>query len=705
MAIIGDSFTPLHAFAGSNGQMTPVSIRPFTSLELEKDEEVQSWLVQTSETLADYYSPYRRLYKDNISMYVGGMVGDEVVWDGSNLRYRSKPKVQTNILRPIIEAHVARLTSTRASVSVLPVHSNEYNDLAAAKNAEAAIKMSFDQQKIDQVFENAGRMMLVCGSAYVLTEWDHNIGSPLPQVEKGIPVMDDNGKPRIDEDGRPIMIHPPIRTGDVAYRLLRPDQVISQPVSQGRDPDWVIIVEMEDVYKVREQFPTLAHEIHPSSDGMSQYGVSKKTEKQTLVFRIFHRATPALPHGRYVVSTKDTILENTDLPYPTLNKYGELPISRVHDMEIPGYDQPLPLTVMEAGKPYQNLNARIQHNILRNLSMAAPKWVVNSTSGVRPSHLNNASTIVQYKGAVPPQLTTAKTTANEVFNYRNELNNEMQVVTGASHALNAPPPNTRAAAMLEHQEQQEFQRAEPLIKHMNNFQAQIARVAVSIMADYYSDSDERVIKLAGHGSAGHFMRLQASDLLGPFDVRFERSSALPDGKQGRLNEAARLFQLGLISPEQYKQVIGFSGDPELASAETKAFEKQLLENDLMIRGQPVEAPQEWEDHVEHLKALYPIVQSVEFTEFPTEIQEAIKLHALAHEMLAWQRAQVSLVYALKVTEHVPWLFFSALPEAFPVQAGQASTPAESIAAERLTTPGLIQPSSGVNPGPENPELV
>lgn len=705
MPIQGNYFSGDHGFLPGDGDM-PASVEPFTGIDIHDEDAIKNWMTQTLEQLSDYYGPYHRLQKDNIAMYVGDTLSNDTIWNGQTLARSAKGGQKTNLLRPIIETHVARLSSSRADVSVLPMHSSEYHDLAAARNAEEALRMSFNDRKVDQKFEDSARCMLVSGLAYMLVEWDNDIGPALPQLEEGIAAIGEDGEQVVDEDGKPVYIKPNIRLGDVNYRLLRPDQVYEQPSEWGHNTDWVIIVEMVDVYRLRDRYPTMADKIKCGDAGMIR-GMHKRVEKMTPVYTIYHRSTPALPHGRMITMTPDVILENMDLPYPTLNKYGKLPVARLHDMNVPGYDMPLPLTVMESGKPYQTLHNRINNNILRNLSLQTPKWIVNSAAGVRLSHLNNMSNIVQYKGDIgmAPRLDSPRTTPAEVFNYRETLGSEMQVVTGASHILNVPPPNTRAASMLEHQEEQEFKRAEPLIKHYNNFQAEVAQIALAIMADRYDEYDERMVKLTAHGSSAKFLRLKTADLVGPYDVKFERTSALPQSKQGRLNEAFRLFSAGLIDEAQYKKVIGYNADPELASAETKAYEKQLLENDLMIRGHDVQPPLEHEDHVEHLRALYPLLQSIEFAEMPPDIKAKIVSHGMAHEMWAWKRAQVSQVYALKVLKYVQWILFTSLPEAMPVGMGNPGTPLENVVTDRLTTPGAIPSGGDVVPSPDNTEAV
>lgn len=695
-------------FPSNGGATTPISLKPFTDVDLDDPDSIREWILDTSQELSSYYAPWRRLFKDNIQMYVGGSQTESVSWLGESSIRQSVSSPKASLIRPIIESHLSRLTSSRAHVSVLPVKGGDFESLSAAKNASDAIESLFEERKMTVVGEKVARTMLVCGSAYAVVEWDNDIGPRLPEVEEGIPIFDDKGEVQLDEEGKPIMIKGAIRAGDVNIRPLRPDQVLEQPSEWGRAKDWIITMELWDVYKLRERFPTVATEIHPT-ESPADFGenllLNKSVEKQTLVFTLYHRATPSFPNGKHIICTADTILENSDLMFPTLNEYGLIPVVRLCDMEVPGYALPLPLTVMEAGKPYQNLYNKLASNIHKNLSLQTPKWMVPQASGVRASDLDNSANVVIFRGQAP-ELKSPATTSPEIYNYRNEIINEMQIATGSSHMLNVPPPNTRAATMLDHQEEQEFRRAEPLIRHMNDFLADVAKICLAVMADKYADIDERVVKLMGNKGAGAFMRMKTRDLVGPFDVRFERTSALPESKQGRLNEAARLFSLGMLSADQYKTVIGYNADPELADANTKAFEKQLLETEKMIRGMEVQPPVQHEDHVQHLKALYPVLQSAEFAVYPGNIQQQIVSHIMAHEMFAWQRAQVSMTYAMKVAEHVQFCCFTELPKALPVAMGNPATPLDGTIQQRLASAPMPQ-SSGViePPGPGNPAAV
>lgn len=701
-------------FDNGSGAHTPISIKPLTPNVVSDEEDALSWIKETADKLGDYYTAYRRLYRDNISVYVGdkivgdSLAGSQAIWNNDTLiRNPSPGRKDLNVIQPVVEAHLARLTSSRASISVLPVHTNEFHDLQAAKTSERMIDQSFEMNVMSDKFELSGRQSLICGHSYMLVEWNNQIGPPLSTISEPILMLDDDGEPLKDDEGNDIIVHPNTRMGDVDYKVLRPDQVMEQPGKRWEDKNWIFTLELKDVYETQLEYPSVADEIKAGGGGTRQDTWIRKQaqelEHQVLVITVYHKATRVFPNGWKLVATPDVLLESEEFDFPTLNSYGMLPIARLDDTCVPGYELPLPMSVMEAGKGYSETFNRVDKVLRKDLSLSVPKWITHKLSGVNYQQLNTASSVVSFKGNVAPQLVRPSSTSGDFFAYRNGLLQEMKQNTGASHVFNSPPSNTRATTMLEHQEEQEFLRAEPLIRHMNDFMAHVAKIGLAFMADRYSENEERVLKLMGSTGPSAYIRLETSDLMGPYDIKFERTSALPESKQGRINAALAMFDNGLIDKNQFMKAINYASDPDFMTAETKAYEKQLLENDLMNRGQQIEPPLEHEDHVEHLKALYPVIESIEFAEMPDEIKSQYIVHCMTHEMFAWRRAQISFKYAIKVADQVQWKFFSALPAAIPVSVDNPAAPAgDEVLKERAVTPGI---SKAQEPGPDNPSAV
>ena len=192
-----------YTFGAGDGVPINFELRPLSAVNLDDSDEVLGWVKETSENLVDYYSAYRDLYYDNMMLYLGIEKKDDwVSWTyGSDLTdYRKRSRTSNfNLIQPIVESFVSRLSSSRSSVSVLPQHSNEYKDLAAAKTATSLIEQSFRANKADRLFESAARTMLVTGAAYVAIEWDDNAGPLKPEAmassQRAIQKVDEQGNP------------------------------------------------------------------------------------------------------------------------------------------------------------------------------------------------------------------------------------------------------------------------------------------------------------------------------------------------------------------------------------------------------------------------------------------------------------------------------------------------------------------------------
>jgi hypothetical protein len=623
-------------------------------IDLENESEILGWFQRATVSLSEYYASWFSMCQENVSVYTSLSPYDQYVsWAGDiPIAINKERNSKTNYIAPIVETHISRLTSTRARISVLPVHSSEYSDKAAAKTSEQVIKTIFHDRHIEPLLERVVRHTLVCGSGYLLIKWDPEIGPPSLSQDDGVE-----------------------RSGDVNYKFLNYTEIMQEPVPLDK-MDWFIEIERINTERLKEKYPDKENELqsdtwNPFLQGDDMTVVGYNHDKATTVLKLYHRSTNKLQDGLLISATKNTILEVGNLPYPSLNAARKLPICRFDDIIPPGMSLPIPLTILEAAKGPQAQINQLNKTINRNITVSAPKWVVKRGS-VTLEHLNNAAAVLQYRGDREPKLTTASTVPRELFDYRNILVNDIHRNTGAfKQSFGEAAPNTRAGVMLEFHEEQEFKRAEPLIKRYNDFIENIADITLKIASDYYLENDERKVKILADKTGGPFKRFKIADLQGSFDILIERTSALPDSKEGKLRWIVQLSQLfpDKFDWEQVKKSLDFASDKDLKTSETEAYELQMLENEVLIQGMPAQAPMEYQDHISHLHALYPLMDSVEFAETPDAIKKNTLNHARAHEMLAWKKAITNPAYAAKlmVMPEFPKVFVT-LPSIMPISA-------------------------------------
>lgn len=613
------------------GSLIP-KIKSIQDVDLNNEGEIVNWFQEAAVSLSEFYSSWYSMCRENISFYTGQTPFDQYLsWAGDIPIAVAKDKSsKTNYVAAIVETHVARLTSSRAAITVTPVHSNEYRDKSAAKTSEQVIKTIFRDRKLDEKAEKVVRHTLVCGSGYLLIEWDPKAGP-------------------LGEDGTPL--------GDVNYKILNFNEIMCEPAPL-EEMDWFIEIDRVSTERLNEQYPGIGLEPdtwNPFIQGDDSTLVGFNHDEATTVLTLRHKAVPNLPQGLKIRVTRNNLLEIGEMDCEILAQKGKLPLCRLDDVVPPGMILPIPLTILEAAKGPQAQVNQLNKIINRNITVSAPKWVVRRGS-VSLEHLNNAAGILQYRGEREPRLLTASSVPSEIFKYRETLLNDIHQTTGAfKQSFGSSAPNTRAGVMLEFHEEQEFKRAEPLIKRYNNFIADVADITLAYAACYYSDEDERTVKVMGDRTGGAFRRFQAADLTGTYDIKIERSSALPDSKEGKLRWITQLATLfpGKFDWEQVKKALDFGSDKDLVTSETAAYELQCLENDLIYQGINIKAPETYQDHLSHLKALYPLIDSIEFAELPVDVKKKFLDHARAHEMMAWQRGMTNPMYAQQITVNLP----------------------------------------------------
>lgn len=631
-------------------------MKSIQDVDLSSDTKILDWVKTTVEALSHFYGSWYRMCCENVSVYTGGVNFDgSLPWAGESASFLQRGQhTKTNYIGPIVETQLSRLVSSRAAISVIPVHSSEYSDKSAAKTSEQVIKTIFRDRNVDDLLENTIRHMLVCGSAYIQTTWDSELGFKKP-------------------DGK--------SSGDVNYKMLNFNQIMLEP-TDWESTNWFFSIERFGCEELKRLFPEKAAKI--SQDNWNPYlfveqqnPFLENSNEAVTVLTLHHRASDVLPEGLIVKCTRDCILSVDTIPFPTLNSQRKLPLSKVADIIPPGFMLPVPLTILETAKGSQHLVNQLNKVISRDIQVSAPKWLVQKGT-VSIEHLNNQAGIIQYRGSREPKLAAQSTVRPELFEYRRLLIDAIRENTGSfRQSFGDSAPNTRAGIMLEFHEEQEFKRSEPLIKKVNNFIVDLAQKTLAIAADFYKEDEDRKIKVTGEKFGGPFRNFDTADLTGSYDIIIERSNALPESKEGRLRWITTLNEMfpGKFDWEQVKKALDFSSDKDLRTAETAAFELQCLENDLLFRGEPAKEPAEYEDHITHLKALYPVIDSLEFAEAPEEIKQAFLAHTSAHEMFAWKTAMTNPVLADRVLtlKQFPKVFVS-LPSVMPISGNSPVPP-------------------------------
>jgi hypothetical protein len=447
------------------------------------------------------------------------------------------------------------------------------------------------------------------------------------------------------------------------------------------------------------------------------------SRREVYVYTFWHKSSQGIEKGRKIVFTDDVILENTELPY----SHGELPCIRFTDVEYPG--ELRGKSFYESIKSLTGTYNNLTNLIVRNLVLVShPKWMVPAGS-VALDRLGNDVTVVQYKGPVEPKLAVAQTTPPEVYNFRQQLKEEFQQISGVfGVSRGEPPAGVKAGIALQFLSEQESERYNELVLKWNDVIKQGAKMTLAVAGDYYDEDDKRMIRVLGKNDGWMTKFFNTAYLAKSYDVRVQNSSALPKSVAARTQT---LLDLNAQFPDQFtgEQVIDMLDlaqsdkfiDMAAQSVRTAEAENERLQE---LKGEMVErlTPEEYENHLMHWRVHTKFMQSYAFKyTMPPEVKKAFQEHVMMHEYFMDAQAAKNPAFAAELAKlpmfpmiYVPPAMMPKVPAplaqfqsqgmpANPLVGGEAQAPVNQqqatppVAAQDGRTPSVGKQAGGPPP--------
>lgn len=712
----------------SDGHDGKKSEKPIWTLDLNNkgnEDKVLDWLNAEFNYLKEENKERLSEIKKNIAIFKGIQYNSQEARSSNRDREETRPnqtsKIVINHLYDLTMQKVSRLVKYKPDVSIIPAN-DEFKDKVASKETKAlwdylSYKEAFDSKAGEGVLQK-----YITGEHYLWITWDFDKGPLHPDYKKAmereekVPLLDDNGNQKKDHNGKPLFIEQEVMIGDVCLDVVLATDVFLQKKRKLDDVEYAFRVKCKSTEELRQDYPDKASKIKSEKNGY-WYNVDKLEEEkltnETLVVEFWHKHTKYLNRGRKIVFTKDTILENDICPY----SHGQLPFKRLCDIEIPGelYGRSFYTNGKHIAGQINNLTTMA----VRNQTMVAhPKWFVPTSANVNVASLGNDITIVRYHGNQPPVLAQANPTPSEVFNFRRELKEDLQQVTGIfGVSRGEPPPGIKSGVALQFLNEQENERQNQEVAKYNEYVSGVAKMVLSVCADYYDESDQRTLMVLGRNSEWASMKLDPKSLVRPFDIRVQNSTALPQSKAARVQYLMDLKKEfpGMISDEQFLDMLDFGQAEKFVDQATAAVRAAEAENDDMINGKEVEAPEGYEMLVQHWKVHIKEIQTRGYkVNTPPEIKQKFADHILATEYLMVEAGKKNPQYMqmLSTLPQFP-MFFESETQVIAQQLlspgpvgglppqGQEGMP-EAIQNEALSqpvVPNLAPVGEGLQPAP------
>lgn len=640
---------------------------------------------------------------------------------------RKYNKIAVNHLRDFTEARVSRLTKFRPAFAVVP-GTNEYEDKIDARVAEKVVRAKWDEEHVEELIIKWLRSSDVQGESYLFTLWNpykgprHPLAKDLP-VDLPVEDQDAEGEESLNTSNMTLkpLTAGAIRTGDIEYKIFQATNVYLQNKKRWEDVDWIMPFERVPTADLKLMYPNADGDIKADKIEIEYQEDPMQTGQmmeEATVYYLFYRPTLALPKGRKVFFTKSAVLLNEDYDFTSDELPGELPCVRFCSDEIPGklrgqslYRHLKPLN--------DHLNTLTTMIVRQQILCAHPKWMVPWGS-VKPENLGNDITMVQFKGPVPPSLAAFNPTAAELFKFRGDLKDDLQQLSGVfGTSRGEPPAGIKAGVALQFLSEQENERFNLQVVRYQAAIRELVRKTLLVIANKYEDGDDRILKTVGSwtGMDEEVINFKVAQLRKKFNIRIQNSSSLPDSKAARIQNILDLADRypDRFNADQVLDMMGMAAEQKFIDQSTLAINAAESENERLLAmniGDPIDgymneidviAPVEYENHVEHWRCHFKVLQEQRFKYLPQEIQQRLIDHITAHEMFMIQKSMESNSFAQQVSAlpQFPLFFKVQAPTELTADLDQQSLQAASMAAAQPAGIGGASAPSSLQPQPSS----
>lgn len=643
-------------------QVEDKDFRPLYAIDYKKDDEILKYLTDCLSSLQVLNESRMQNQVTNIQFYKG----IHTLANNSNIRtsdYDNQPITMENrfVMNHILELthqKQSRLMKFAPNLSVTPWN-NEYALKLGARLGKKIVDSTFYVHDIDSILAELTLEAAICGESFLFVEWDKYAGDKDPDVAKAKARQAKGLAAKfIADDGKEIKLSEIETIGDHKYDHPLPFLVLHEPRTRWRDVNYIFKGTVKHIDQIRAENHDLSEEkiktlLLKSQDNAKDAASAAPWGKFVIEWEFYHRKHRFVPEGWYAKFYNGILVTHGKLPYT----HGELPVARFTD-----YDDP---TNAHGRSFYEDLKlpSVMINNMMkvayRSFCIAAyPKLLMPKDSCNMYSMANGPFVVEYTQGMDKPQIVSFNAVNKDFFPLSDHVERFMEKNSGTfAMSRGEAMPNARARSILNFYEEQEQQRESAQIRKYTAMIGKIGRLSLAVAADFFKQEDGRTIRIVGKRNQYKLQKIKdTTKLSGPYDVKAERTTALSESKQGRIDQITALSQMplaedgsaGLFTREQILQMIELADTPTFFEASTAAVERAQSENEDMFEGMPVPPPTEWQAHLIDWNEHFQFMQSKEFSDtagLPEDVVKAYKNHLRTHEMMLYEKAKYNLTLA------------------------------------------------------------
>lgn len=556
--------------------------------------------------------------------------------------------------------------------------SGEWQTKANTQIADSLAHDYATDEDIDltKVREKLLELAIVCGHSFLLNQWD-------------------------SEKQKPI------------FRVIPPWMVTYNFNADSFDSlDWFVVHYFVNRYSLAEEYPEYRDTIlNGNSDRTAinpwaiNFGVLDYSQDDILVSEFYHKATSALPEGRFIKFVSQTGIEDIPNPYKDKDERAEIPVSMVCPELIQpyliGYPKLCDLL------PLQEMTDH-QFSVMATIfsALGVPTILNPRTSGINAANMSGLK-VISYnpqlgdgvKASKPEVLELCKMPPNllDTINIMQQFQQKISNVSGALQGI--LPPGVTAASAIATLSANAVEFIEPISLSVHQALECGMMKAITQTAQFLDE--EKTLEIVGPNNATAVAKFSGENLKGIKRVNLLTQNPLTLFAGGRQKIAEDYMKMGLIqTPEQYDAVMVYGS---LEPVREKMLTKENLvswENQQMRQGEPVYALAT-DDHAYHIYKHSLLQNDPEIRRRP-ELLQIIDDHIQSHLELSRQ-VDVGLYAMVQTGKNLPpdQNTPSGVPEqmAMPAEGGSQLGQPEGVGAELIPEAAgeIAEPAEPANP--------
>lgn len=527
-----------------------------------------------------YYGFYYADPKTNYGMGNAGPQGEFTV-------------VPINQFRNILQHTLVLYTQNKPSFDAIPLTS-DIEGRNASIVANSALEYVLEQSKYNQELYKMAEIGTLLGTSFVCVDWERN---------KNLKTIDGNDNP--------------VWIGEMRFKAYTPFDVCLEPFREKFDEqEWIMTREIVNRFDMISKYPALRDEIL-NLDKVQDIQLADpyfiSDENHVWLFKAYHKASMAVPFGRYVeFSSEKCIYEDyKENPYCDLDPQTKLPIMGTGVPVVcfrPAivYGSAWGHTVAFDLLPIQDVKNMVSSTIVSNqAAFGVQNIAVGRGTNFDFADIANGLRYLEFDpnpdlpgGGVPVVLKLLETPP-ELFQYNDKLDEEMEKISGIPGAIRGTPPpqvgSGTAMALLTTQAQNFNDQVERF--YVTALQ-DIAGLSLKTMAKFMPNTD--LAQIVGIKENYAIPSFKASELSKIAKIKVLIGNALSKSPAGRLAMAQDMLNSGQISPSQYVEVAqtgSLKNDVEDITADDALIQS---ENQNLMQGIDMPVLQT-DNHLKHIK--------------------------------------------------------------------------------------------------------